>query len=35
LYGRIREHEFRLGAFEQTIVGSPVAGICAQQTMMA
>src|SRR2546423_7677533 len=32
--GRVREHEFRLGAFEQTIVGSPVAGICAQQTMM-
>jgi hypothetical protein len=27
--GRIREHEFRLGALEQTIVGSLVAGICA------
>ena len=33
--GRIREHEFRLGAFEQTIVGSLVAGICAQQAMIA
>jgi len=32
---RIREHEFRLGAFEQTIVGSLVAGICAQQAMIA
>src|SRR5262245_39713306 len=33
--GRICEHEFRLGAFEQTIVGSRVAGIGAQQSMIA
>jgi len=32
---RVREHEFRLGAFEQTIVGSRVAGICAPQAMIS
>ena len=31
--GRIGEHEFRLGAFEQVIVGGLVAGIPAQQAM--
>src|SRR5262249_22079907 len=32
---RICEHELRLGAFEQTIVGSVVAGICAEQAMIS
>src|SRR5262249_30376112 len=31
--GRVGEHEFALGAFEQAIVGALVAGICAQQAM--
>ena len=31
--GRIGEHEFRLGAFEQLIVGGLVARIAAQQAM--
>ena len=31
--GRIGEHEFRLGAFEQLIVGGLVARIPAQQAM--
>ena len=31
---RIRKHEFRLGAFEQAVVGGLVAGIGAQQAMV-
>ena len=32
---RVREHEFRLGAFEQALVGGRIAGICAEQTVVS
>jgi hypothetical protein len=33
--GRIREHKFRLGAFEEALVGGLAAGIRAQQTVVS